>query len=165
MKRGFFGRKRPSIVIAGKRGDSMEQKTSKEVEAIRMIMQSDSPDIVTSDIFACEKEFHTFMNKVIKRRHMTRGKLLDSIGVERSCGYQILNGRRVATRNIVLRMAVYLGLSVRETQMALALAQKQALYPHNTFETVMIYALSHDYTLEQTEEFLQQLGAGSLLGD
>ena len=140
-------------------------RSSKEIEAIRMIMQSDSPDIVTSEFFSCEKEFHVFMNKVIKRLHLTRGKVLDSIGVERSYGYQILNGRRIATRKIVLRMAFFLGLDMRQAQMALPLAGKQALYPLNTFETAVIYALSHDYSLDRAEEFLQQLSVGSLFGD
>lgn len=84
--------------------------------------------------------------------------------ISRSYAYQILRGERRPGRDILLRTAVALSLSLEETQRLLALGDCGALYPKLRRDGAVIYALSHRLSLEETEELLTSLPERSLYG-
>ena len=72
--------------------------------------------------------------------------------------YQLLDGTRNPKRDIVLRLAVVLGLSVDETQILLRSAGRGALYPRVPRDAAIIHALGRHMTLTELDEVLAQLG-------
>lgn len=133
-------------------------------EIINIIMQSDSADILNSDIIQ-GVSFDEYIEKLIKEHNVTKVQLLDGICVERSYGYQILNGRRMPTRIILLRIAIFLHLDLKATQKLLSVGKKEALYPKNRFDAILIYAIGHDYDLSMTEELLVSMGEKPLFAE
>ena len=109
--------------------------------------------------------FVDYIEALIKEHGVSKVWLLDGICVERSYGYQIMNGRRMPTRIILLRIAILLHLDLKETQRLLSVGRKEALYPKNRFDAILIFAIGHDYDLHQTEELLVSMGEKPLFGD
>jgi hypothetical protein len=77
--------------------------------------------------------------------------------ISRSYGYQILRGERVPGRDILLRTALLLGLTLKETQRLLAVCGCGALYPRVRRDAAVIFALHQKMTLLETEELLSSL--------
>ena len=130
-------------------------------EIIKKIETSDSPDIIDSGLVICVS-FEDMIREHLKIKKISKATLLDAICVERSYGYQILNGRRMPPRLVILRIAIYLGLSVESTQQLLNAGQKEGLFPYSKFDAVIIYALGHGFDLHRTEEMLEDYKERSL---
>lgn len=126
-------------------------------EIINIIMQSDSADVLNSDMVK-GISFDDYIGNLIKEYNVTKVQLLDGICLERSYGYQILNGRRMPTRVMLLRIAIFLHLDLKATQKLLSVGKKEALYPKNRFDAILIFAIGHDYDLTMTEELLVSMG-------
>ena len=82
--------------------------------------------------------------------------------VSKSYGYQNLRGERVPGRDILLRTALSLGLSLKEAQRLLAVGGCGALYPRVRRDAAVIFALNQKMTLLQAEELLASLPERSL---
>ena len=82
--------------------------------------------------------------------------------MSKSYGYQILRGERVPGRDILLRTALALGLSLKETQRLLAVGGCGALYPRVRRDAAVIFALNQKMSLLQAEELLSSLPERSL---
>lgn len=89
-------------------------------------------------------------------------ELAKLIDVERSTLYRLLSGERLTTRNVLLRIALTLRLSVEDTQNLLRAGQRAEMYAPVRRDAVLLFAISHSYTLTQTEELLHRKGENSL---
>lgn len=83
--------------------------------------------------------------------------------LSRSFTYQLCGGSRAPSRDIVLRLALVLELSLAETQQLLRAAQRGALYPRVRRDAIFIFCLSHRMSLYDTHEILTMYGEQSLL--
>ena len=73
-----------------------------------------------------------------------------------------MRGERVPGRDILLRTALALGLSLKETQRLLAVGGCGALYPRVRRDAAVIFALNQKMSLLQAEELLSSLPERSL---
>lgn len=78
--------------------------------------------------------------------------------------YQIFEGVRRPGRDMLLRMAFAMGLSLEQTQRLLVIAQRGALYPRVRRDAVIIHALQHRHSLHETDETLHDVGEQPLIG-
>ncbi|MGN0604355.1 MAG: helix-turn-helix domain-containing protein [Oscillospiraceae bacterium] len=67
-------------------------------------------------------EFHKYLSALISEREIDASKLGVMALLSRSFTYQICAGDRTPNRDIIIRIAIVLGLSVDETQRLLKLA-------------------------------------------
>lgn len=79
--------------------------------------------------------------------------------------YQIFEGDRKPSRDMLLRMAFVLNLSLDDTQLLLKIAQKSPLYPRIRREAVLVFALQKHYALDAADEALRYAGEQPLLPD
>ena len=82
--------------------------------------------------------------------------------ISKSYGYQILRGERIPGRDILLRTAFALSLSLKETQRLLAVGDCGALYPKVRRDAAVIFALNQKMSLLEAEELLSSLPERSL---
>lgn len=68
--------------------------------------------------------------------------------------YKVFQGRRKASRNILLAIAVGMGLNFSETQLLMRITQTAQLDPRNRRDSVIIYALNNALTAEKTNDIL-----------
>lgn len=82
--------------------------------------------------------------------------------ISKSYAYQVLRGERIPGRDILLRTALVLRLSLKEVQRLLAVGGCGALYPKVRRDAAVIFALNQKMTLLEAEELLASLPERSL---
>lgn len=103
-----------------------------------------------------------YLRILLDQRSLSVIEVIRRCNLERSYGYQLFNGTRRPTRDILLTMALQLELSEVETQRILKLAGRPVLYARNRRDAAILYSISHHLTPVQTEELLSELGVHSL---
>lgn len=121
----------------------LEKKMREEEEFDEnIVLENKAPDI------------HILINKYIVEKNMLHKDIIRALNVERSYGYQLLNGKRTPTRNQIVRIALILKLNFDQVQRLLKTAKKDVLYPRNMTDAKIIYALEHDMDYESACEFI-----------
>lgn len=106
------------------------------------VLNNKSPDI------------HIMINKYIAEKNITHTEIIRKLNVERSHGYQILNGRRVPTRTQLIKIGLILKLSFEEVQRMLKIAGKEILYAKNLTDARIIYSVERGLDYEKACEFI-----------
>ena len=99
-------------------------------------------------------ELSDYLHTILEAHGMTVIQAIQRCNLDRSYGYQLFNGTRRPTRNILLTLAIQLGLTERETQRLLKLAGRPVLYARNRRDAAILYCLSHRLSHAETEELL-----------
>lgn len=107
--------------------------------------------------------FSSYLNMLMEDRAVSTAQLCARSLLSRSFTYQLCSGIRAPSRDIVLRLALVLRLSMEETQRLLRSAQRGALYPKVRRDAIMIFALTHRLHLFDADELLCSLGETPLL--
>lgn len=107
--------------------------------------------------------FHEYLSEIISEKGIDAAELGLRTLLSRSFTYQICSGDRIPGRDIILRIALTLELSVDVTQRMLRLAGRGALYPRIKRDSVIIFALANKYGIYKTDETLSRLGQETLL--
>ena len=71
-------------------------------------------------------------------------------------------GARRASRDNLLKLAFAMGCSLRETNRLLQAGGANELYCKNRRDAIVIFAISHGYTLQKTEEELYRFGEATI---
>lgn len=104
------------------------------------------------------------LREILTNARMSAPEWIASINISKSYGYQVLRGERTPGRDIILRTALALQLSLKETQRLLAVGGCGALYPKVRRDAAVIFALNQKVTLLETEDLLSSLPERSLFG-
>ncbi len=99
-------------------------------------------------------EFYKLMDELLGERKIKRSDLIINLKLERTYGYQILNGTRVPTKKQIILIGLYLGITVEQMQRMLKVCGRECLYVRNIEDAKVMYALQHHYTYEQAVEFV-----------
>lgn len=102
------------------------------------------------------------LQALLEQVGLSASEWMAAADISRSYGYQILRGERVPGRDILLRTALSLHLSLKETQRLLTIGGCGALYPKVRRDAAIIFALNQSMTLLETEELLTSLPERSL---
>lgn len=104
------------------------------------------------------------LRETLERAGVSAPEWIAAAAISKSYGYQVLRGERMPGRDILLRTALVLQLSLPDTQRLLALGDCGALYPKVRRDAAVVFALHHKLSLLETEEMLLSLPEASLFG-
>lgn len=90
----------------------------------------------------------------IKEKGLARSMLIRRMNIERTYGYQLLNGHRRPTRNHVIQMGLLLGLDIDSFQRLLKIAKKKPLYVRDLFDARVFFAIKHKMDYDSALEFI-----------
>lgn len=102
------------------------------------------------------------LREILEKAKMSVSEWIAGANISKSYGYQILRGERTPGRDILLRTALVVQLSLKDTQRLLAVGGCGALYPKVRRDVVVIFALNQKMTLLETEELISSLPERSL---
>lgn len=99
-------------------------------------------------------KLHILLNEYLTKKQQTKADVIRRLNIDRNYGYQIFNGKRVPTRNLIIRMALMLKLDVEQTDYLLKLAEKPMLYVRNVVDARVFYSIKHQMDYEKAITFI-----------
>lgn len=141
-----------------------EEKAMCNEQLVGSIQASSSASEALSclDHFESLSPLHELLARSMQNHQIGPQALARAIDVERSTVYRLLSGDRLTTRNVLLRIAIVLNLSLDETQTLLRNSQRAELYELVRRDALIIFSMSNGLSLEQTEAELLRKGEASL---
>lgn len=109
-----------------------------------------------------ERGLSAYLNQLLEERGLKRAAVVRAAGLNETFGYQIFTGARRASRDNLLKIAFALGLSLREANRLLQAGGVNELYCKNRRDAIIIFSISHGYTLQKTEEELYRFGEATI---
>lgn len=97
---------------------------------------------------------HILLNKYLVEKNVPNTDIIRALNIARSHGYQILNGRRIPTREQLIKICLFLRLDFDEVQRMLKTAKKGILYARDMTDAKIIYSIEHDLGYEAACEFI-----------
>ncbi len=107
--------------------------------------------------------FSCCFNEMMQQHDCTISQIIIRANISKAFAYQILNGNRIPGRDLLLRIAFAMNLTLEETQYMLTIARRGPLYPQLRRDAAIIFGIEKGYTAEQTSEMLENLEETPLL--
>ena len=98
------------------------------------------------------------LQELISARHVKKRDLFMESNINETYGYEILNGKRYPSRDVLLSLFLSLHLSVDEVNRFFRTHGFAQLYVRNKFDAAVIYCLKHKWSVMQCNELLYENG-------
>ena len=99
-------------------------------------------------------DFLAMLAERMNEKGISRAELIKHMDVDRSYGYQLLNGIRRPTRKHIIQMGLLLGLDIESFQKLLKTAKKKPLYVRDMFDAKVFFAVKHKMDYDSAVEFI-----------
>lgn len=109
--------------------------------------------------------FCVHLNHLCSDRGVVAAHVIKKSGIERTYGHQIFNGTHRPSRDKVIQLAFGFKMDFDETQDLLKMACKSSLYPKIKRDAIIIYALNKNYTVDDVQMTLSEMGLRLLGSD
>lgn len=107
--------------------------------------------------------FVEFYGKKLQSKGLTSGDIERLTGLEHAFCNKMINGKVSVTRNNLLALTIAAEMNIDEIEKCLILTQNGALYPKDSRDAVIIYAINRGLSLAETNSLLYSKGM-ELLG-
>ncbi len=102
--------------------------------------------------------FKRAFDQLLQQHKLKRSEVIRRSGLERTYGYQLLNGRKQPGRDKILALSIAAGFSLQEVQQLLKRSKEGALYPRSSRDAVLIYGIEHHLDVLRVNEMLADTG-------
>ena len=109
--------------------------------------------------------FQAYISHICTTTGQVPEQVIKQAGIERTYGHQLFNGTRNPSRDKVIQLAFGLKLDVDSTQKLLQIAQKSPLYPKIKRDAAILFCISHQKDILETQSVLHSLGLTLLGGE
>jgi len=106
---------------------------------------------------------HEYLRKLLDDRKLKTTDLISRCNLDRSYAYQLVNGTRVPSRDLILSIGLELRFTEREMQRMLKLAERPVLYVRNRRDAAILYALGNNLGRDGAADLLRELGEEGLV--
>lgn len=96
-----------------------------------------------------------YLNKMLELKGLKLSAVAKDSGVGEYV-YKIFRGERAASRDILIAIAFSMRLSLEETQLLLRISKFAKLDSRNKRDSVLLYGLTHHFTVFQTDDLLEE---------
>ena len=133
--------------IIAQTGFIMKEKTTNELQAI---LSRTKPDQIKTyleenrdSMYFSDRPFSEFMREQFKAKKLTQQDIFSMAGIPERYGYKLISGeKKTVQRDIILRICIVAGFSLKDTQTALTLYGMPVLYSKIPRDSVFIIALN-----------------------
>lgn len=94
----------------------------------------------------------------MEKAGMTRSSLAVKAGLNRFYIYDIFSGRKIPSADKLVCIALAMQLSLEETQILLRLANRSGLYVRHPRDSVLIFAIQRNLSVDETNALLYEAG-------
>lgn len=100
--------------------------------------------------------FPLLLETFCEKQQKKKSELILKTTLDRTYAYQIMNGTKLPSQDKVLQLCLALNLDLHDTNLLLTLSHNQSLYPKIKRDALIIFAISHHYSVMQTNELLEE---------
>ncbi len=104
------------------------------------------------------EDIKEFWENLIAKNGRSKSNIINKADFSYCYFYDIINGRKMPTKDKVVRLSLAMRLTLEECQKALKISGRSALYPRVRRDSILIYALEHQLTIFRTDELLKKYG-------
>ncbi len=104
--------------------------------------------VVSHDNFAVS------LSKLIDLKGKSNAEVFESAQISESTGYQILSGRRLPSRDKVLKLSIAIQLDLFETNKLLRISKRGELYVKDKKDAIVIFSINNSLNITKTNELL-----------
>lgn len=108
---------------------------------------------ITSTNFS-DLSLPNFFQNICKEKGISKSDLIKNAEINRTYGYQILNGTKKPSRDKLLKLCISASLDIEESNKALKLGNVGQLYPKNPRDSIIIFGINKKLNLFQIDELL-----------
>ncbi|CEK29457.1 Helix-turn-helix domain [[Clostridium] sordellii] len=108
---------------------------------------------ITSTNFS-DLSLPSFFQNICKEKGISKSDLIKNAEIDRTYGYQILNGTKKPSRDKLLKLCISASLDIEESNKALKLGNVGQLYPKNPRDSIIIFGINKKLNLFQIDELL-----------
>ncbi|CEQ24223.1 Helix-turn-helix domain [[Clostridium] sordellii] len=108
---------------------------------------------ITSNNFS-DLSLPNFFHNICKEKGISKSDLIKNAEIDRTYGYQILNGTKKPSRDKLLKLCISASLDIEESNKALKLGNVGQLYPKNPRDSIIIFGINKKLNLFQIDELL-----------
>ena len=98
-----------------------------------------------------------YLKALIEKKGVTKTKMVRDSGINRRYFYDILSGKRNATRNYVLRILLVLQIPLKNAQWLLRATGYAQLYARDRRDSVIIYCVNHQSSVKDCTAMLEKI--------
>lgn len=137
-------------------------ETNKLLELVKNSPQKFS-NMLMYDDFSDKITLKEYLHDLLSKHDVTLAEVVRISLLSKSYVYQIFNGERMPSRDVLLRIGISMSCDVDEMQHLLILAQTGLLYPKVKRDAAILCCISQKLTLEETNDFLEQISERPML--
>lgn len=104
------------------------------------------------------EDIKEFWENLIAKNGRSKSNIINKADFSYCYFYDIINGRKMPTKDKVVRLSLAMRLTLEECQKALKISGRSALYPRVRRDSILIYALENQLTIFRTDELLKKYG-------
>ncbi|MCM1496735.1 MAG: helix-turn-helix transcriptional regulator [Bacteroides sp.] len=104
-----------------------------------------------------------YLQELLNKHELTMMEVVRISLLSKSYVYQIFNGERMPSRDVLLRIGLSMSCTIDEIQHLLILAQTGNLYPKVKRDAAILCCISQKLSLTETNDFLEHIGERTLL--
>lgn len=104
----------------------------------------------------------SYFNNICEEKKISKSKLIADGDIDRTYGYQILNGSKNPSRDNIIKLALSAKLTLEETDRALTIGKEGKLYPKVIRDTFLIFAINNKLSILDTNILLDENGQAPL---
>lgn len=146
----------------------MKEKTTNELQAILSRIKPDEIKTYLEDnrdsMYFSDRPFSEFMREQFKSKKLTQQDIFNRAGIPERYGYKLISGeKKTVQRDIILRICIVAGFSLKDTQTALTLYSMPILYSKIPRDAVIIIAINQRFRdIAKVDDLMEKYGFSTM---
>ena len=103
-----------------------------------------------------------FWGEIVNNSGMSKSDIINKSDFSYVYFYDVIAGKKIPTSAKINRLVLAMHLTLEQCQTALRYCGKSQLYPRIKRDSLLIYAITHGYTVYQAQELLSNSGEDEL---
>ena len=95
-----------------------------------------------------------YLNQLLNEKSLKKSAVIKNSELNEIYGYQIFSGKRIPSRDRLISIAFGMGLSLDEALALLKYAGFAPLYPKQKRDSLLIWGISHQFSIYQINDLL-----------
>lgn len=126
---------------------ALENISRQELDVL--VKQVDSPLFVST------------LDEMLSQKKLSKSDVIRGTVLERSYAYQIMQGRKLGSKDKILQICLAMNCTHEETDRLLTLSNNPKLYARDKRDFYILFAINNNYNVMETNELLEHHGLDS----